>query len=145
MMDFYPTAARLADTSLPSDRTIDGHDLGPCLDGGPETRSPYDDAGFFYYMFGQLQAVRSERWKLYLPLEDRIVSTSQAAAPAPLELYDLETDIAEQYEVSGDHADVVDRLLDLAEDARADLGDEDRQGADQRPAGWVENPTYQAL
>lgn len=29
----------------------------------------------------------------------------------------------------------------LAEQAREDLGDTDRLGKGQRPAGWVENPT----
>ena len=36
--------------------------------------------------------------------------------------------------------DVVQRLLSLAERARADLGDTDRKGANQRPAGWVDDP-----
>jgi hypothetical protein len=35
---------------------------------------------------------------------------------------------------------VVERLLALAEKAREDLGDTDRPGKNQRPAGFVENP-----
>jgi hypothetical protein len=31
--------------------------------------------------------------------------------------------------------------MGLAEAAREDLGDLDRDGKNQRPAGWVENPT----
>ncbi len=40
--------------------------------------------------------------------------------------------------VAADNPDVVKRLLALAEKARADLGDVDRPGANQRKAGWVD-------
>jgi hypothetical protein len=35
---------------------------------------------------------------------------------------------------------VVKRLLGLADQARAILGDEDQRGTGQRDPGWVENP-----
>ncbi|MDD4097915.1 MAG: hypothetical protein PHC30_04025 [Lentisphaeria bacterium] len=38
---------------------------------------------------------------------------------------------------------MVQRLLALAETARDDLGDLDREGANQRPAGRVDDPTPQ--
>ena len=37
-----------------------------------------------------------------------------------------------------DHPDIVARLLSLAERGREDLGDGDKPGNNQRPAGWVE-------
>jgi hypothetical protein len=52
-------------------------------------------------------------------------------------LYNLEDDIGETRDVSAQHPDVVERLLKLAEEARADLGDSltKRQGANVRPCG----------
>jgi hypothetical protein len=55
-------------------------------------------------------------------------------------LYNLHADIGEQNNVADENPDVVERLLVLAEKARDDLGDLDRKGKGQRPAGWVENP-----
>jgi hypothetical protein len=38
------------------------------------------------------------------------------------------------------HPEVVQRLSSLAEALRAEVGDVDRPGKGQRPAGWVEDP-----
>ena len=96
----------------------------------------------------QLQAVRSGPWKLYLPLENKIRNLrgdyTQGEKTAA-ELYDVRKDPAETREVAADHPDVVERLLALAEKARQDLGDWDRNGANQRPAGWVADPTPRVL
>jgi arylsulfatase len=52
-------------------------------------------------------------------------------------LFNLDSDIGEASNVAADHADVVERLLKLAEAARADLGDSltKRTGANVRPSG----------
>lgn len=42
--------------------------------------------------------------------------------------------------MSAQHPDVVKRLLALADAIRDEIGDVDRPGRGQRPAGWVENP-----
>jgi arylsulfatase len=55
-------------------------------------------------------------------------------------LYDLENDVAEKNNVAEQHPNVVKLLLALAEKARRDLGDGERDGADLRPAGWVVSP-----
>jgi arylsulfatase A-like enzyme len=68
-MDLLPTFARLAGATLPKDRIIDGRDVWPLLSGRPDARSPH--AAFYYYYMDQLQAVRSGRWKLHLPLETK--------------------------------------------------------------------------
>ena len=58
----------------------------------------------------------------------------------PAMLFDLEANVAEKKNVVADHPDVVKRLTELAEKARADLGDEDRAGKNQRPAGHEPKP-----
>ena len=55
-------------------------------------------------------------------------------------LYDLVTDVTESQNVADEHPEVVARLTALAERAREDLGDHDRLGSGQRPAGWIDDP-----
>jgi arylsulfatase A len=144
-MDILPTFARLAGTEPPQDRTIDGHDIGAILSGEADGGSAYDEAGFYYYCVDQLQAVRSGPWKLYLPIEKRARRRQDKPVTVEAELYNLREDIGETEEVSAQHPDVVARLMALADKAREDLGDLDREGSGQRPAGWVENPVAQVL
>lgn len=148
MMDVFPTVAYLAGGAPPADRVIDGHDIRAILFGEPRAVSPYDETGFFYYHMHQLQAVRSGPWKLYLPLENKIRNLRGDYAQGERTatgLYDVRNDPAETREVAADHPDVVERLLVLAEKARQDLGDWDRNGVNQRPAGWVANPIPRIL
>jgi len=143
-MDFLPVFATLASASLPS-KPIDGHDAEALWTGCQEAHSAYDEAGFFYYFAEQLQAVRAGGWKLYLPLEKKIISGSRQTASARLELYDVRHDVGEEHEVAAEHADVVQRLMALADHVRAELGDRDRAGSGQRPAGRVEHPVPQVM
>lgn len=138
-MDLLPTFARLAEAPLPP-RPIDGHDVRPILCGAPGARSPWDEKGFMYYRLEQLQAVRAGPWKLYLPLQAKYIANNRRTAPAPLELYNVREDVGETRECSAEHPQVVQRLLALAEAAREELGDMDRPGRGQRPAGHVEMP-----
>ncbi|MBI2440651.1 MAG: sulfatase [Lentisphaerae bacterium] len=143
MMDVLPTVARLAGADTPADRIIDGHDIRPILQGNTVVASPYDDCGFFYYYMHQLQAVRSGPWKLYLALDRKLrnlQAETKGCSGAAAELYNLRDDISETREVSAQYPEVVARLLALAGRARADLGDLGRDGANQRPAGWVASP-----
>jgi hypothetical protein len=84
--------------------------------------------------------VRSGKWKLYLPYKIKRRNQKKTTPNAPLKLYDLEADIAEKNNIADEHPDVVKRLLAMAEKARQDLGDVDRKGTGQRPAGWVVTP-----
>ncbi len=148
MMDMLPTMARLAGTSPPIDRIIDGYDISGMLLGDKESASPYDSAGFFYYHMDQLQAVRSGPWKLYLPLEKKLNNLSgdyTTAVQAESELYNLDRDIGEKNEVADKHPDVVRRLLALAENIRRDIGDFGMEGANQRSAGYAREATPRVL
>ncbi len=147
-LDILPTLARLGAAQLPADRIIDGHDIMPILSNAPGATSPCDGPGFFFYHREQLQAVRSGPWKLYLPLEKKLTGLSGSlvqTVSSKAELYDVRNDIGETREAAAAHPDVVERLLSLAERAREDLGDLGREGAGQRPAGWVDEPEPQLL
>jgi arylsulfatase A-like enzyme len=150
-IDVLPTVARLAGATLPSHK-IDGLDIWPLFDGTPGAKNPHD-AYFFYYNRNDLQAVRSGEWKLTFPHTAR---TMQGQAPGadgkpgkykPLAveraLYDLKNDIGETKNVLGEHPEIVARLEELAESARADLGDDltQRKGAGVREVGrWTPAP-----
>lgn len=142
-MDLLPTLARLAGTEPPKDRIIDGRDIWPLMAGDAEARSPHE--AFYYYYMEQLQAVRSGRWKLHLPLEAKWTSFRGDTTSSEAELYDLTADVGETRNLAAEHPDVVGRLLALAKKAREDLGDVGRPGKGQRPAGMVTNPTPRVL
>jgi arylsulfatase A-like enzyme len=152
-MDLLPTFARLAGTESPKDRIIDGKNIWHLLAGEPGAESPYDV--FYYYMADQLQAIRSGKWKLHLPIK----RFSGKRASRPMKLVDLSRDIGETTDLSQQHPEVVKKLLALAEKARGELGDScfhrndvtpakagvGRKGSSQRKAGFVPHPTPRQL
>jgi arylsulfatase A-like enzyme len=144
-IDIYPTLARLIGADLPAHK-IDGLDVWPLLAGLPEAKNPHE-AYFFYYNQNDLQAVRSGEWKLLFAHTAR---TMQGQTPGkdgfpgkyrPLtvqrSLYNLASDPGETQEVSANYPEVVQRLESLAENARADLGDDltKRPATGARPPG----------
>ena len=64
-IDLLPTVAKLIGAELPK-HPIDGKDIGALLRGEPGAKCPHE-AYFHYYAQGELQAVRSGKWKLMLP------------------------------------------------------------------------------
>jgi len=142
-MDLLPTFALLAGGQPPQDRIIDGQDIRPLLFGRKEGWTPRE--AFYYYQMEQLQAVRSGPWKLHLPLKLKKRNWAEPEPDSPVRLYDLEADIGEQRNVAAQHPDIVQRLTALAEKARADLGDLDRPGKNQRPAGMVAHPSPRVM
>ena len=130
-MDILPTVAGVVGTDLPAGRTLDGKDIWPILSGQPGATSPHET--FVYYLRRELRAVRSGRWKLHLPhryntilgasLRTDTFQGTYAGAEIGLSLFDLGVDVGETTNVASQHPEVVQRLLEVAEDARADLGD----------------------
>jgi arylsulfatase A-like enzyme len=142
-MDLLPTFAGLAGAEPPGDRVIDGRDIWPLLTCKEGARSPHE--AFYYYQIDQLQAVRSGKWKLHLPLDVKYNHARRDTGSSSLMLFDLSKDIEESVDVSDQQPEVVNRLLTLAEEAREDLGDAGRKGRGQRPAGSVLNPEPRLL
>ncbi len=136
-MDLMPTLADFAGASVPGDRIIDGKSIRDLIEGKPGAKSPHE--AFYYYYMSQLSAVRSGKWKLWLPLKPRLKTwmgrpTDQCEAA----LYNLETDVAEKVNVIAQHPNVVKRLTALAQKAREDIGDYQITGSGQRKPGRVE-------
>ncbi len=142
-IDVLPTFAKLAGASLPTDRVIDGKDIWPLLGGRPGAKSPHE--AFYYYQMDQLQAVRSGKWKLFVAMDSKKRNWGKPEGKTPLKLFDLAKDIHEDENVAEANPEVVRRLLALVEKAREELGDVDRPGKGQRPAGWVDEPAPRLL
>lgn len=121
-MDWLPTFAALAHSSLPTSRKIDGMDISPILLG---QKDAVGHEVFHYYHGYHLQAVRSGPWKLHLGKN---------------ELYNLDNDLRESKNVAADHTDIVAQLQKHAEAMKADLGDKTKDAPGVRPLGRVENP-----
>lgn len=140
MMDWLPTFAKLADTEVPQDRIIDGKNIWPLISGQKNATSPHEV--FFYYHMDQLQAVRDDRWKLHLAMDNKLTGGNNYTdyGPSDQKLIDLSVDYKETHDVSDDYPEVVQRLLQHAEDMTEELGDLNKKGENIRPAAYVENP-----
>jgi arylsulfatase A-like enzyme len=144
-MDVLPTVAKLCGARLPK-RAIDGVDWIALLK-GDDSVTPRDQF-YYYYRKNNLEAVRKGDWKLVLPHPGRTYEgfplgrngkpgPSTETHAFPMALYDLSHDPGERYDIQSQHPDIVDALKKLAEEARADLGDDlqQRKGTNTRPAG----------
>jgi arylsulfatase A-like enzyme len=105
VMDIWPTLCTLAGRAIPTDRRIDGADLGPWLRGEPALAGPHDR--YFYFRNFALEAVRAGPWKLFL----------QSG-----ELFQLEEDVGETTDRAAGHPEVVARLRNIAAAMDGDLG-----------------------
>ena len=117
-MDLLPTIANLCGAKIPTDRVIDGKDIWPVLTKGKNSPHEY----FFYYLFKEIKAVRSGKWKLHVKGEK------------PTELYNLDTDVSETTNVLEAHPDITKRLLEAVKDFKKDIKE------NHRPAAYVKNP-----
>jgi len=131
-MDFYPTIAALAGHEISSLPKHDGRNLLPVWRGDAGATSGYDH--FFYFLRGELQAVRDARWKLRLEIQD--------GKPVTTHLYDLGNDPGENTDLSAAHPDVVKRLSDAMDGMRQRLGDSRLgiTGDERRPPAVESNP-----
>jgi arylsulfatase A len=100
-LDLLPTLAAVSSIKPPQDRVLDGENLLPFLQG--QSGTPRKE--LYYLNNMQLDGVRFGKWKL------RITPPEGNASPA-CELYDLETDPAEKYNVADRHSDLVQQLTE---------------------------------
>jgi arylsulfatase A-like enzyme len=146
-IDMLPTIAHLIGGRLP-DHKIDGVDISDVIL-GRSANSPHEVL-WFYYGANDLEALRSGRWKLELPRRYNSLNGKpggHGGMPAKYErltigaaeLYDLDVDPGQHHNLAAQRPDVLKRMLDYAEQARADLGDglTKRKGTGRREAQRV--------
>ena len=132
LMDVLPTLVRLTGEKVSNDRKIDGLDIWPVLSGAAKESA---HEALHYFLWGELQAVRSGPWKLVISPQEESTATDaevkgkrkdiKETVAASLEnprLYHLLQDAAETTDVAGQHPAEVKRLLALVTAMDADLG-----------------------
>jgi arylsulfatase A len=115
-LDLMATFAALTGTQPPDDRRLDSYDLSPVLRGtglGPRRE-------MYYWTRGELHAVRSGPWKLHVKLREPIDYGRAVILEKP-ELYHVERDISEAYNVAEQHPEIVERLLAQMKAHEADI------------------------
>jgi arylsulfatase A-like enzyme len=130
-IDVLPTFARLIGAATP-DVKLDGQDISPLLFGEPAARTPHEYF-CYYYADNQLQAIRTERWKLHFPHAYRTLDGRTGRSDGrPIgyhdakigpALFDLNRDPGERTNVISQHDKVAQRLSAAAQAYRVDLGD----------------------
>jgi arylsulfatase A len=129
-IDLYPTLAAICGADVPTERTIDGHDLAGVL--GLEGPALDDKRPFFYQVGPNIEAVRVGPWKLHVLKQGERQD----------QLYNLVDDIAETTNLAEAEPEIVERLRALIDEVRLDLGNEPAGvvGTGSRPMGKVDNP-----
>ena len=146
-IDLFPTFAQLINDEQPG-LTIDGKSIQGLLTGS--STAEVQDAYYFYYGRNELQAIRSSNWKLHFPHSYRTMNNQTNGADGipgkynnevqtNLELYDLSSDISERINVAEQYPEVVERLTELANSKRQELGDAllDIAGTGSRAPGRI--------
>jgi arylsulfatase A len=112
LMDVFPTVARLCNASLPP-KPLDGIDIWPMLHGDADSieRRP-----LLYFDNWDLQSARWKNWKLDISRHNTAAWTPAPPGgrfsyllPHP-ELYNLDTDPDESYDVAAENPQIVARL-----------------------------------
>ncbi|KAA3639419.1 MAG: arylsulfatase [Bacteroidetes bacterium] len=128
-IDVLPTISEI--TGIPmAGKKIDGVSILPLLE-GQEGANPRNT--FLYYYDKGLCAVREGDWKLVFPHSYRSYLGVEpgmdgfpgkyARGQSGLELYNLREDISEQNNVIEQHPEIVQRLQEIGEQARLEMGD----------------------
>ena len=115
-LDLMATVAQITGTKMPKDRKMDSLDLSPALFGNGE--SPRTDMA--YWTRAELHAYREGPWKLHVKQRQPVNYGRVVELNAP-ELYHVEKDISEAYNVAQRHPDIVQRLLGAMERHRNDI------------------------
>ena len=149
-IDILPTVVSITGAKMPG-RRIDGLDMTPELF---ETCSvPVRKSLCLYYHRNSLEAVTDGSWKLVFPHEYvsyEVYAPGNDGMPGRLadcrvianELYDLRRDPGERVNVIGLYPEVAGRLMRIADECRADLGDDltDMEGTGRRVPGHLDVP-----
>jgi arylsulfatase len=133
LTDILPTLASVADANLPQDK-IDGRDLSAHLTSPAPAAAPPPAAPMCYYRSGNLDAVRVGKWKLHVPhsfrsvavVGDDAIGGKYTYQDTSLELYDLEGDPGERYNVANKFPEKTAELKVLIERLQVEMDAEKR-------------------
>lgn len=118
-LDLIQTFAALSGTKAPTDRTMDSYNLSPILT-GTATESPRKE--LFYWTRGELNAVRSGKWKMHIGQQEEIVYWNKVEMDQP-ELYNIESDVSEKYDLAAENPAIIEQLQAIIKEHKATLHD----------------------
>lgn len=147
-MDIFPTIASIAGAPLPQ-KKIDGVNILSLLKG--KNVEPPRKSFYYYYRNNNLEAVQDGYWKLVFPHKGRTYigfepgkdgnpGGTNENSEVVAGLYDLRRDPGEQYNVIEFYPDIVQKLEQMAGEAREDLGDDltNNPGKNRREPGKIQ-------
>lgn len=115
-LDLMATFAAISGGEVPKDRKLDSYDLSSVLFRDQE--SPREE--MFFWTNAQLHAVRSGPWKLHVKMREAVNYGNEVKLEKP-ELYHLERDISEKYNVADKYPESVEALRKRIEKHQRDL------------------------
>jgi arylsulfatase A-like enzyme len=115
-LDFMATFAAIAGGTVPVDRKLDSYDLSPVL----FNCQPSPREEMFYWTNAQLHAVRHGPWKLHVKMREPINYGKEVVLAKP-ELYHLEQDISEKFNLAEKHQESVEILMEIIQKHLADI------------------------
>jgi arylsulfatase A len=110
-LDLLPTFCTLAGIQTPSDRVLDGYDLSAVLSG--KGRSPRQT--MFYWRGSKLYAVRRGSFKAHFITQPEY-GGGPAVTHATPELYNLDHDPSEKWNIAVRHPEVITEIRRIAEE-----------------------------
>jgi|AntRauTorckE5430_2_1112549.scaffolds.fasta_scaffold00293_3 arylsulfatase len=133
LIDIFPTFATLAEAELPATK-IDGQDISSLFTDFRHPAYAPNKEPFCYYRSGNLDAVRVGNWKLHIPHRFRFVTNvgddgvrgNYGYESTGLELYDLQGDAAEKYNVAEKFPEKTVELKAIIERLQAEMDAEKR-------------------
>ena len=130
-IDWMPTFANITRSKL-SQNKIDGKDIWPLLS-GEVNQTPHKEL-YFYYRVNELHSIRMNEWKIqfsrtYRSLNGRDGGKDGVPGKYDMnlieknELYNLKDDPQERIDVYDKFPEIAEKMEELAEKARIELGD----------------------
>jgi arylsulfatase A-like enzyme len=148
-IDILPTVVEATGAKMPRKR-IDGLSFMEVLKG--KTDAKPRETFLYYYRKNNLEAVRHGDWKLVFPHPGRTYegfSPGKDGMPGGANenhnfaggLYDLRRDPGERYNLMFDYPEITQKINEIADSAREDLGDAltQKEGKNRREIGRIDN------
>ena len=104
-VDLLPTIVAATQAVMPDERIYDGRNILAAITG----KANYPEFEFFYFRGRRVEAIRQGEWKLRLSRDLRTDITD--ADPLTPELFHLDRDPSERYNVANDHPEMVKEML----------------------------------
>ena len=125
-VDFLPTLCSLAGVEPEGDIILDGEDVSAALRGREEGER---DGPIYFFTEKHLNAVRRGRWKLHIR---RVPEGGYSPTQQMPQLFDLESDSSESYDLSETRPEIVEELRSLLEQFESEVnGASSRETEDQ--------------